>query len=136
MTSRPVPAASRGRRGPAGGRAAASASKWWSHPALGAGLVALFGYLPTWPYGFVRDDPQMIAENQFLLPPGCLLHLLFSDFWSSAGGVSGLWRPLITLSFWVDGRLSGWQPGWFHVVNMLSHVAATSLLALLLVEVG
>jgi len=135
MTSRPMPAASRGRRGPAS-HATAAPPQWWRHPALGAGLVALFVYLPIVQYGFVRDDHQMIAENQFMLHPGYLLHMLLTDFWLSAGGQSGLWRPLITLSYWVDGRLSGWQPGWFHAVNLISHVAATSLLALLLVEIG
>jgi len=136
MTSRPAPADRSGRRGAAPRREHRPARRWWSHPALGAGLLALLFFLPTIRYGWVRDDHQMIAENQFLRHPRYLLQLLLTDFWSSPGGQSGLWRPVITLSYWIDGRISGWQPGWFHAVNALSHAAATALFALLLVEIG
>jgi tetratricopeptide (TPR) repeat protein len=109
---------------------------WWRHPALGSALVSLLFYLPTVRYGFVRDDHDLFATNPFMRNPGQLLHLLTSDFWSSTDAASGLWRPLITLSYWVDGRLAGWSPVWFHLVNVLSHAAATAALALLMVEVG
>jgi hypothetical protein len=62
--------------------------------------------------------------------------LLSSDFWSSTGADSGLWRPLILLSYWIDGRLGGWLPTWFHVVNLISHALATAAFALLLGELG
>ncbi len=109
---------------------------FWRHPALGSALLALLLFLPVVRYGFVRDDRQLFADNPFLKQPGYLLKLLGSDFWSSSGADSGLWRPLVTLSYWVDGRLGGWLPGWFHGVNLFSHVGVTALLAMLMTAAG
>ena len=134
MTGR---AKDRAPRGPASGRTAASARPgWWAHPALGSAVVALFLFLPVVRYGFVRDDRELFADNQFLRNPGYLGKLLTSDFWSSAGANSGLWRPLVSLSYWLDGRIGNWLPPWFHGVNLVSHVAVVALLALVMVEAG
>ncbi len=130
----------RAQRGAAGsGRAKAVAPArpaWWGHPAWGATAVALLLFFPVVQYGFVRDDRDLFADNQFLRHAGYLTKLLTSDFWSSAGADSGLWRPLVTLSYWIDGRLGSWLPGWFHTVNLISHLAVVALLALVMVEAG
>jgi len=124
-------------RSAAAGRAKAIARPaWWKHPALGSAIFSLLLFLPVVQYGFVRDDRDLFADNQFLRHAGYLTKLLTSDFWSSAGADSGLWRPLVTLSYWIDGRLGGWLPPWFHTVNLISHVAVVALLALVMVEAG
>lgn len=142
MTTR---ARDRAPRGPADPRhaprvpsrtAAAARPGWWAHPALGSALVALFLFLPVVQYGFVRDDRELFADNPFFKNPGYLRKILTSDFWSSAGADSGLWRPLVSLSYWLDGRLGGWLPVWFHSVNLAAHVGVVALLALVMVEAG
>jgi len=125
--------AAAGRSGPA---PRARGPAWWRHPALGAALLALLLFLPAVRYGFVRDDRELFADNPFMRNPGYLGQLLRTDFWSSTGGESGLWRPLVTLSYWVEGRLGGWMPAGFHAVNVVSHVLVTALLALLMVAAG
>ena len=75
---------------------------WWAHPALGASVVALLLFLPVVKYGFVRDDRELFADNPFLRNPGYLGKLVTSDFWSSAGANSGLWRPLVSASYWLS----------------------------------
>jgi tetratricopeptide (TPR) repeat protein len=103
---------------------------------LPSAATALLVYLPCIRFGFVRDDRELIAENPFLHSPAFLGQLLASDFWASTGGNSGLWRPLILLSYWLDGRLSGWSPAWFHAANVLAHAATSGLLAALVLAAG
>jgi tetratricopeptide (TPR) repeat protein len=79
----------------------------------------------------VRDDRALIEQNPFLRRDGWLGQLLTSDFWGSSGTSSGMWRPLTLLSYWIDGRVSGWNPGWFHAVNVLAHAATSALVAAL-----
>lgn len=93
-------------------------------------------YLPSLGHGFVRDDVPLIVENATLRGTGGLGHLLASDFLASLGFTSGFWRPLVLLSFWVDGRLGGWTPVFFHAVNLLLHVGVTLVLGLLLGQAG
>ena len=123
-----------GRRGEAA-RPAARASVW-SHPALGAALGALLLYLPALGYGFVRDDHDLIEKNAFLHGSRWFAKLLASDFWASAGGSSGLWRPVVLVSYWLEGRLGHWQPWIFHASNAAAHAATSALVTLLVLQAG
>jgi len=91
-------------------------------------------YLPALGYDFVRDDHSMIERNPFMRREGWLGKLLISDFWSSSGGSSGLWRPLVILSYWLEGRLAHFTPALFHAVNLLLHAGAAAWVAALLVQ--
>ena len=84
---------------------------WTAAALIVPALVAVTLYAPVLGFDFVRDDRQLILDNPFMRVGGYLGRLLLSDFWASAGGNSGLWRPLAILSFWLDGRLGGWTPG-------------------------
>jgi Flp pilus assembly protein TadD len=50
--------------------------------------------------------------------------------------VSGLWRPLPLLSFWIEGRIGGWQPGLFHATGIALHAGCALALGLLLGQAG
>ncbi len=121
---RPSPAKSAGRR--SGARAP------WRSPALLAAIAAALLYLPTLGDGFVWDDHSLIEHHLPQVAAHDLPHLVTSDFWMVTGGQSGFWRPAIGLSYWVDGRLSGFRPGWFHAVNLLAHALAAACLVMLL----
>jgi protein O-mannosyl-transferase len=98
--------------------------------AIVTGAIAIAVYLPAIAFDFVRDDRELLLEGSLVRAPGTLLHLLASDYWSAAAGTSGLWRPCAVFTLWVDGRLSGWSPTWFHTANLLAHGFTTFLLAL------
>lgn len=106
------------------------------HPAFLPALVAFVVHLPSVRFGFVRDDTPLIVENAFMRGPGMLGQLLAGDFLASLGYTSGLWRPLVLLSLWVEGRLGGWAPALFHATNVLMHTGVTLLLGLLLLQAG
>jgi len=89
----------------------------------------VLAYLPSLSHGFVRDDHELIEGNGFLRAPQMLMQLLTTDFWESAGGTSGLWRPLVTLSYWIDVRVGGGNAAWPHAMNVVAHAATTALLA-------
>ncbi|MFN8587246.1 MAG: hypothetical protein U0704_05535 [Candidatus Eisenbacteria bacterium] len=91
-------------------------------------------YARSWSNGFARDDgellPAIFARGESPLT------LLTSDFWAPARRLSGLWRPVVSWSFWLDGHLGGGSPAWFHVANTLQHALVTALLCALLCAHG
>ncbi|HKQ59543.1 MAG TPA: hypothetical protein VJY35_16895, partial [Candidatus Eisenbacteria bacterium] len=105
-------------------------------PAFAGALAALALHLPALRNGFVRDDVPLIAGNALMRAPGGLGRLLGSDFMASMGATAGLWRPLPLLTFWIDGRLSGWTPMLFHAVNLALHAGAAALVGALLAQAG
>jgi hypothetical protein len=116
----------RGRDGPA--ENPPGARRAWLAPALASAAAALALYLPALSYEFVRDDRELLLDGSGLRTPLFPARLLASDFWAATGGQSGLWRPWVELTLWLDGRLSGWSPAWFHAGNLLAHALATFLL--------
>src|SRR5262245_34336778 len=91
-------------------------------------LAALLLYARTVGFAFVWDDLDLVVRNTALQESGWA-RLLLRDFWESTGGGTGMWRPLVTLSYRVDGVLSNWQPALFHAVNALVHALSSSLVA-------
>ena len=121
-----VPPPVRGRRSGRGAQAV-----------LAAALAALVLQLRGLGGGFVWDDHLLIEQNPLLRSPAGLGRALLGDFWTaSSAHSSGLWRPLITLSYGVDGALSHWTPGWFHLMNVLAHALASALVAALALGAG
>ena len=121
---------------PGGGRAARGAqpgnAAWvWALPALAAAAL----YARTLGYTFVWDDLDLIVRHAALRGPAWP-QTLVQDFWIATGGGTGMWRPLVTLSYRVDGVLSGWQPWAFHLGNVLAHAVASALLARLALARG
>jgi tetratricopeptide (TPR) repeat protein len=115
---------------PAAGRRRADSSArgapaWaWAVPAL----AALVLYARALRFAFVWDDWDLIVRNAALQGPEWG-RTLVQDFWQSTGGGTGMWRPLVTLSYRVDGVLSQWQPWAFHLVNVLAHAVSSALVA-------
>lgn len=107
---------------PARGPWASAAATWL--PAL----TALLLYGRTLGFAFVWDDLDLVVRNAALQGEGWA-RLLAQDFWASTGGGTGMWRPLVTLSYRLDGVLSGWQPWSFHLANALAHAGACLLVA-------
>jgi len=128
------------RPGTAGAAAAAGAGAplrpWWRHPALWSALAAIALYLPALRHGFVWDDHWLVESNPALRSGTGLARLLVSDLWSPNGSASGYWRPLVVLSYWLDGTLWRFSPAAFHATNLIVHAGAAALVAALALQSG
>jgi hypothetical protein len=94
---------------------------------------------------FLWDDKYFISENSNLLGPRFL-----QDFWRSPfGGFSGtdenslrvdrarqFYRPLTSLSYWLDFKFWGLNAAAFHLTNILLQVVNSLLLFLILLGAG
>lgn len=129
-------AANAGSAAPLRGSTRSAAVRLLRHPALWSALAAIALYLPTLGYGLVWDDHDLIENNTLMSAPGGLLRLMRSDFWVGSGQHSGFWRPLISLSYWLDLRVFGGQPWGFHAMNVAAHAAVSALVALVLEQAG
>jgi tetratricopeptide (TPR) repeat protein len=107
--------------------------------------VNLFIFLPSMSGDFLWDDKYFISENSNLLGTRFL-----QDFWRSPfGGFSGtdenslrfdrgrqFFRPLSSLSYWLDLRLWGLNAAAFHLTNILLQAINSILLLFILLRVG
>ena len=123
------------RRGPAARQDARARAPHTVLALVVPALAALLLYARTIGFTFVWDDLDLVVRNTALQESGWA-KLLLRDFWDSTGGGTGMWRPLVTLSFRVDGVLSHWQPWAFHTVNALVHTASAALVARLALARG
>jgi tetratricopeptide (TPR) repeat protein len=101
-------------------------------------LVSAALYLPSTRYGFVWDDTGLITKNS-LLANSRPADIFQRGYWAGSGEqVSGpyapYYRPLVTLSFWLDMKLSHANPHWFHFVNLLLYALAAAAITLVLWE--
>jgi len=107
--------------------------------------VNLAVFLPSMKGDFLWDDRYFISENPALLGPGFLGRFLWSPF----GGFSGVdensisldrtaqfYRPLTSLSYWVDFKIWGLNPAGFHLTNILIQIANSLLLFFVLAAIG
>jgi len=103
--------------------------------------VALFSaalYLPSTRYSFVWDDDTLITSNS-LLAHSRPADIFSRGFWAGspeqvAGPGASYYRPLVTLSFWLDLNVSHANPHWFHLVNLLLYALAAVAVTLVLWE--
>jgi len=103
--------------------------------------VAIFSaalYLPSTRHSFVWDDVALITNNS-LLSHSRPADIFSRGFWAGSpeqvsGPHASYYRPLVTLSFWLDLNVSHANPHWFHLVNLLLYALATVAVALVLWE--
>ena len=107
--------------------------------------VNLFLFLPSMTGDFLWDDKYFISENSNLVGSRFL-----QDFWRSPfGGFSGtdenslrmdrgrqFYRPLTSLSYWLDFKLWGLNTAAFHLTNILLQFINSILLLLILLRAG
>jgi tetratricopeptide (TPR) repeat protein len=94
------------------------------------GILLLLGALSLVPYAnslgfdFVWDDRALILENPYIQDSRLLGEGLGSDFWRSPDYPErrrSFFRPLVTLSFFLDYSLWGKRPAGYHATNLLLH---------------
>jgi len=88
--------------------------------AILTGLVAALCYAQTLNSEFVSDDHFLILENP-IVQNNDLAKIFLSRFWITSAS-SLYYRPLVTLSYWIDLHLWGVNPKGFHLTNIILHV--------------
>jgi tetratricopeptide (TPR) repeat protein len=104
--------------------------------------VNLAIFLPSMSGDFLWDDKFFISENPNIQGGGFLQGFLFSPF----GGFSGtdensvrqdrimrFYRPLVSLSYWLDFKVWGLNPAAFHLTNILIQAVNAILLFYILI---
>ncbi len=99
-----------------------------------AACLALFAFLlfaRTLAGGFALDDTRLVRDNAWLRDPARLPELLVSDYWAPFAR-SGLWRPVVTLSYAGNFWLGGAEPWGYHALNAALHAGVAVLVLALL----
>lgn len=87
-------------------------------------VAALVAYSGTLLYDFVWDDTLLIQQSHRLHQWSSLRAALTSHLFAETQERSQYYRPLITLSFFLDLKIWGLRPMGFHLTNVLAHMAA------------
>ncbi|HKZ09034.1 MAG TPA: hypothetical protein VJU81_26430 [Methylomirabilota bacterium] len=93
--------------------------------ALAVAAATVLAYARTLSYEFVWDDVLLVTRSQRLREWSSLPAVLGSHFWSEVHEGSHYYRPLVSLSFFLDLRLWGLNPLGFHLTNLLAHLATS-----------
>lgn len=97
---------------------------------LGVVLV----HLPALRTGYAYDDVEAILENPDLRRWDRAPALFATNYWGSRN--IGLYRPLVQLSYLVDGAGSSFDARVSHGIQLGLHLGVVALLLVLLVELG
>lgn len=96
-------------------------------------LIVAFSFLlyfNTSTDNFLRKDLKIIAENPFIKDWQYLPQVFTKNYFSISGEMS--YRPLVTISYFVDYAIWHLNPFGFHMTNVIFHVMNSVLLYLLL----
>ncbi|MFC2158694.1 tetratricopeptide repeat protein [Acidobacteriota bacterium] len=107
--------------------------------------VNLALFLPSMTGGFLWDDKLLITENPSLHDPNFLTHFMVSPFGGHLGldensirldRLSQFYRPVTSLSYWIDANLWGMNPAAFHLTNILLQILNCIVLYFILSFLG
>lgn len=99
---------------------------------LGLALLAAAAFLPAFQAGFVYDDHRFILGNPFLDSPLDWKALFLDPQAAAADRDPDIYRPLCTLSFFVERKLGNQGAELHHAVSFGLHMVNTILVLLLL----
>lgn len=104
---------------------------------LAIAVALVYGQVLLGGHGFVWDDYPLIVKNAFVRAPGSLLDTFGRSFWSrsTAAEAVSYYRPLTSLSYIINYRLSGEQAVGYHAVNLTLHLVAAFLAFLFVTKV-
>jgi hypothetical protein len=105
-------------------------------PYLLVALAAILPHLQTLGFEFVFDDDFLVVQNAFLHEPWSALRAFAAHFWVGTPFGALYYRPIVTATLVLNGKLLGWGPLGFHLVNVLLHAANSVLVCWLLRRLG
>ncbi|MFQ5443901.1 MAG: tetratricopeptide repeat protein [Nitrospinales bacterium] len=80
--------------------------------------------------GFVFDDSSVIVENFYIKHPTYIADIFNKNYFDYFGEVS--YRPVATLTYFLDHALWGMSPRGYHLTNLCLHIANVVLFFFLL----
>jgi len=92
--------------------------------------LSILTYLNCLQNQFVYDDNSTIIENHFIEDWSNFPTLFTQDYFTKSGELT--YRPIVTLSYFVDYSLWHSRPTGYHITNILSH-SINSLLTYILI---
>jgi tetratricopeptide (TPR) repeat protein len=90
-------------------------------------LVGAIVYANSLDNGFVLDDRFSVKDNTFIGDPANLRYLFDRDHFFR-GTREGTYRPVTTVSYFIDTALWHYRPFGYHLTNVLLHLANGLLL--------
>ncbi len=101
-------------------------------------IINIILYIPTLRYDFVWDDNLLIVKNR-LLQESSLAQIFSRGYWAGTdepeeGPVAAYYRPITTLSYWLDWKIAGLKPTYFHLNNLVIALAAAIFVSLIVWE--
>ena len=94
-------------------------------------LLAIAAYANSFSAGLVYDNWGIILHPPAMRDRSALAQILTTDWWFAG---SDLYRPITTLSLWLDTAFisplfsASPYPAWYHLINLLLHLANVALL--------
>ncbi len=95
-------------------------------------LLVGLAYANNLQNGFVYDDEVMIERNVLITKMSYVPKLITSDYWAgrlapseTSSWNSGLYRPLVLLTYALNYAAGGLNPVGYHLVNILLHLLTT-----------
>lgn len=82
-------------------------------------VITFCVFLNAIPNGFVYDDISVIEENYFIKSPGNLPKIFSKEYFSLSNELS--YRPVVTLSYFLDYAVWGLNPFGYHLSNVAIH---------------
>ena len=90
--------------------------------------LALISFAVFWQvhkFDFIAFDDNIYVTNNPQVNAGLTRETIT---WAFTTVYASFWHPLTWLSFMLDNHLFGSEPGWYHLTNLLLHIANTLLL--------
>ncbi len=96
-------------------------------PAILSALIALAIYSITLGGTYIYDELAIVHEDPRVLESSGWRELWTRDY--NNGGVDNLYRPIVSMTYWLEWRIHGDRPWLFHLVNVLLHAAVSAAVA-------
>jgi tetratricopeptide (TPR) repeat protein len=101
-------------------------------------LLSLLSYAQTFNYDFCYDDDRLVLKRAEDYKNPRFLSIVFKvPFWGfSPTGAGNYYRPIVTLTYWLNYMLFGLKPGYYHALNLLVHTANGILLFFIILRIS
>ena len=98
--------------------------------------AACLAYANALANGFAFDDVWIIPRNALVHDWRNLPEILLSPYFPDIDRAIAAYRPITVATYAVDWALGGGRAAWFHLVNILLHALASTLVLRLLLRLG
>lgn len=101
-------------------------------------LANFFVWAPILAFGYVWDDHPTVENNASLRLWSTLWRGFFYDFWELHDDpqLSGYWRPMVSATYVLFGKILGFKPYVFHALNLSVHLGNVYLAMKLFSRIG